>query len=313
MERAFPPPPEDVAVTQSCMQESGARLHEAPRASMFGGTRSADYPPASGSLAEMIRRPRPETPLPHEGPSPCPASRDLAPGSPPPCWSPWPRRASPWPSRPRRSPARSTATPTRSTRSPGAPTARRSSPAGSTTRSGSGTPPPARRSRSSRGTRTSSWRSPRRPTASRSSRGASTRRPRSGPCASPGMLKDLAGNPAGVHGLAVQPRRQAGRGRLGQDGQDLGPGRRDPRQGPRRPRGRRRVGRLARRRRPDRLGRQGADHPPLERGRRRPQGVIETPADTVLGLAYLPNNQQLVSAGSDGLARLWQLPVAEPR
>ena len=29
-----------------------------------------------------------------------------------------------------------------------------------------------------------------------------------------------------------------------------------------------------------------------------PQGVIETPADTVLGLAYLPNNQQLVSAGS---------------
>ena len=33
------------------------------------------------------------------------------------------------------------------------------------------------------------------------------------------------------------------------------------------------------------------------------------PAEAVLGLAYLPNNQQLVSAGSDGLARLWQLPV----
>ena len=44
-----------------------------------------------------------------------------------------------------------------------------------------------------------------------------------------------------------------------------------------------------------------------------PQGVIETPADTVLGLAYTPNNQQLVSAGSDGLTRLWQLPVADPR
>src|SRR5206468_1889305 len=44
-----------------------------------------------------------------------------------------------------------------------------------------------------------------------------------------------------------------------------------------------------------------------------PQGVIETPADTVLGLAYHPNNQQVVSAGSDGLARLWQLPLVEPR
>ena len=44
-----------------------------------------------------------------------------------------------------------------------------------------------------------------------------------------------------------------------------------------------------------------------------PEATIETPADGVLGLAYLPGNQQLVSAGSDGLARLWQLPVAAPR
>ncbi len=41
--------------------------------------------------------------------------------------------------------------------------------------------------------------------------------------------------------------------------------------------------------------------------------MIETPADTILGLAFFPNNQQLVSAGSDGLSRLWQLPVVEPK
>ena len=44
-----------------------------------------------------------------------------------------------------------------------------------------------------------------------------------------------------------------------------------------------------------------------------PQGLIETPSDTVLGLAYHPNNAQLISAGSDGLARLWQLPLVEPK
>ena len=43
------------------------------------------------------------------------------------------------------------------------------------------------------------------------------------------------------------------------------------------------------------------------------QGSVETPADTVLALAYLPNNQQLVSSGSDGISRLWQLPFADPR
>ncbi len=51
----------------------------------------------------------------------------------------------------------------------------------------------------------------------------------------------------------------------------------------------------------------------LWKGSFEPDGVIESPSPAVLGLAYLPNNQQLVSAGSDGLARLWQLPVAEPR
>ncbi|MGZ3356927.1 MAG: hypothetical protein ACXWO1_12050 [Isosphaeraceae bacterium] len=44
---------------------------------------------------------------------------------------------------------------------------------------------------------------------------------------------------------------------------------------------------------------------------RRP--LIETPADAVLGLAYVPGKPMLVSAGSDGIARLWQLPVAKPR
>ena len=43
-----------------------------------------------------------------------------------------------------------------------------------------------------------------------------------------------------------------------------------------------------------------------------PDGLIETPADAVLGLAYIPGKPLLVSAGSDGIARLWQLPVAKP-
>jgi WD40 repeat protein len=44
-----------------------------------------------------------------------------------------------------------------------------------------------------------------------------------------------------------------------------------------------------------------------------PDSVIECPSPAVQGLGYLPNNQQLVSAGSDGIARLWQLPAAVPR
>ena len=44
-----------------------------------------------------------------------------------------------------------------------------------------------------------------------------------------------------------------------------------------------------------------------------PDGVIEIPNESVLSLVYLPNNQQLVSAGSDGIARLWQLPASLPR
>ncbi len=51
----------------------------------------------------------------------------------------------------------------------------------------------------------------------------------------------------------------------------------------------------------------------LWKGDLTPEAAIETPADCVLALAHLPNNQQLLSAGSDGLARLWQLPVAAPR
>jgi len=41
--------------------------------------------------------------------------------------------------------------------------------------------------------------------------------------------------------------------------------------------------------------------------------VIETPADTVLGLAYLPDNKQILSSGSDGVARLWKLPEGEAK
>ena len=38
------------------------------------------------------------------------------------------------------------------------------------------------------------------------------------------------------------------------------------------------------------------------------RGTIETPSDTVLGLAFLPDNRHLISAGSDGIARLWEWP-----
>src|SRR5262249_1339849 len=44
-----------------------------------------------------------------------------------------------------------------------------------------------------------------------------------------------------------------------------------------------------------------------------PEAEIVTPGEGVLGLAFLPSNQQIVSAGSDGLARLWQLPLAAIR
>ena len=43
------------------------------------------------------------------------------------------------------------------------------------------------------------------------------------------------------------------------------------------------------------------------------QGTITQPADTVLGLAYLPDSKGLLSAGSDGLVRLWTLPIAETK
>ena len=43
------------------------------------------------------------------------------------------------------------------------------------------------------------------------------------------------------------------------------------------------------------------------------EATIESPGEGVLALAYLPNNQQLASAGSDGLGRLWQLPAIAPR
>ena len=43
-----------------------------------------------------------------------------------------------------------------------------------------------------------------------------------------------------------------------------------------------------------------------------PDGKLEAPAGSVLGLAYVPGKPLLVSAGSDGLARVWQLPAASP-
>ncbi|MDE2505823.1 MAG: WD40 repeat domain-containing protein, partial [Planctomycetota bacterium] len=44
-----------------------------------------------------------------------------------------------------------------------------------------------------------------------------------------------------------------------------------------------------------------------------PLGVIETPAEAVNALAFLPNNTQIVSGGNDGNGRIWQLPVDAPR
>lgn len=45
----------------------------------------------------------------------------------------------------------------------------------------------------------------------------------------------------------------------------------------------------------------------------RPQGVLGAHAGGVRGLHYHPNNQQLFSAGADGTAKLWQLPLVPPR
>ena len=40
-----------------------------------------------------------------------------------------------------------------------------------------------------------------------------------------------------------------------------------------------------------------------------PEATIEAPSEAVLALAYLPGKEQIVSAGSDAMGRLWQLPV----
>ena len=128
-----------------------------------------------------------------------------------------------------------------------------------------------------------------------------------------GPAKTFAGHPAAARGPGRQARRQAVRRGSGQVGQGLGLDDRGSRQGPARDtpatwpsaswRGD--GGQLA-------TG-DKAHTIRLWKGDLTPEAAIETPADGVLGLAYLPNNQQLVSAGSDGLARLWQLPVAAPR
>ncbi len=44
-----------------------------------------------------------------------------------------------------------------------------------------------------------------------------------------------------------------------------------------------------------------------------PQGTLGAHDGAVRGLAYHPNNQQLYSAGQDGTAKLWQLPLTPPR
>ena len=67
-----------------------------------------------------------------------------------------------------------------------------------------------------------------------------------------------------IAGAGGQARRQAVRRRVGQVGQDLGPGDWQGRQGSRRPRRRRAKRRLARRRSTTRHRRQGTRHPPLE-------------------------------------------------
>ena len=148
----------------------------------------------------------------------------------------------------------------------------------STIRSASGTPPPARRSRSSRDTPSWSWPSRSRPTASTSCRGARIIRPRSGIVPTSGPVKTFAGHAGRAcrhwpssRTASSSPRRPASRSRSGTSR----PGRR---QGPRRPRRRRASaswrgdgGQLA-------TG-DKAHTIRLWKGDLTPDGAIETPAD----------------------------------
>jgi WD40 repeat protein len=43
------------------------------------------------------------------------------------------------------------------------------------------------------------------------------------------------------------------------------------------------------------------------------QGVLGAHVGAMRGLQFHPNNQQIVTAGEDGLLKLWQLPIVEPR
>ena len=156
-----------------------------------------------------------------------------------------------------------------------------------THRSRSGTRRRAKPSKPSRATPISSSPSRSIRRASGSSRAARTSRRGSGRCPAPSPSKTLTG-PAGIPSLALRPDgKQAAARREGRD--DLGPrrrqGRSDDRQAaadvesvawratrPRSPRA-------------TRAGPSASSIPPMAA-----QGTIDQPADTVLGLAYLPNN-----------------------
>lgn len=43
------------------------------------------------------------------------------------------------------------------------------------------------------------------------------------------------------------------------------------------------------------------------------QGILAAHVGSLRGLQFHPNNQQVVTAGEDGLLKLWQLPIVEPR
>ena len=157
----------------------------------------------------------------------------------------------------------------------------------------------------------SSWPLPSPPTASSSLSGASTRRPRSGSSPAADRRRTLPTIRRG-RGPGGEARRQAGRWPRRRSRQDLGPGQPARRSRTWRATPARSSRRLAAGRGPARHRRQGPHDPALEGGRHARRH--DRDAGRHRARPRLPARKpQLVSAGSDGLARLWQLPVAEPR
>jgi WD40 repeat protein len=182
---------------------------------------------------------------------------------------------------------------------------------GSTTRSGSERRPPGRRSRASRGIPSWSWPWPSLPTADSSPRQAWTTAkvwdiPGGGPA------RTLTGQAAAVAALAVKPDGKEAAVAAGRSVRiwDLAKSASiEELEG-----FASEVSSVAWRQDGAQIAAGDRSHTiRLWKGDFTPDGLIETPADAVLGLAYVPGKPMLVSAGSDGIARLWQLPVAKPR